>query len=111
VATDPEVARALAEVHAELILIHPCRDGNGRVARLLPLLMGLKAGLPPEARRFQCATNALMLVGSAERLPLAKVARIPSTAEDDWADTRSPILRCAADFKWGLKKFSIGLGM
>lgn len=27
--------KALAEVHAELILIHPFREGNGRVARIL----------------------------------------------------------------------------
>ena len=44
---DAGVARSLAIVHAELILIHPFRDGNGRVARLLALLMGLQAGLPP----------------------------------------------------------------
>ena len=41
------LAHSLAVVHAELILIHPFRDGNGRVARLLALLMGLQAGLPP----------------------------------------------------------------
>lgn len=41
-----EQARALATVHAELILIHPFRDGNGRCARLLSTLMGLQAGLP-----------------------------------------------------------------
>ncbi|HEY8907221.1 MAG TPA: Fic family protein [Rhodoferax sp.] len=45
--TDASAARSLAMVHAELILIHPFRDGNGRVARLLALLMGLQAGLPP----------------------------------------------------------------
>lgn len=39
-------ARALAAVHAELILIHPFREGNGRCARLLATLMGLQAGLP-----------------------------------------------------------------
>jgi hypothetical protein len=39
-------ATALAIVHAELILIHPFRDGNGRCARLLATLMGLQAGLP-----------------------------------------------------------------
>jgi cell filamentation protein len=39
-------ARALAVVHAELVLIHPFRDGNGRCARLLSLLMGLQAGRP-----------------------------------------------------------------
>jgi cell filamentation protein len=39
-------AAALAIVHAELTLIHPFRDGNGRYARLLAVLMGLQAGLP-----------------------------------------------------------------
>ncbi|MCB8746416.1 Fic family protein [Rhodoferax sp. U2-2l] len=41
------LALALAEVHAELILVHPFREGNGRLARLLALLMALQAGLPP----------------------------------------------------------------
>ena len=34
-------------MHAELILVHPFREGNGRIARLLAVLMGLQAGLPP----------------------------------------------------------------
>jgi cell filamentation protein, protein adenylyltransferase len=42
-----DVVSALAEVHVELILIHPFQDGNGRIARLLSVLMGLQAGLPP----------------------------------------------------------------
>ena len=33
-------------VHTELILIHPFRDGNGRVARLLSTLMALQANFP-----------------------------------------------------------------
>ncbi len=41
-----EVVRALAEAHVELVLIHPFRDGNGRVARVLSTLMALQAGLP-----------------------------------------------------------------
>ena len=41
-----EQARAMAIVHAEVVLIHPFRDGNGRCARLLAVLMGLQAGLP-----------------------------------------------------------------
>jgi len=46
-ARDPaEVAAALAEVHAELILIHPFRDGNGRLARMVAALMALQSGLP-----------------------------------------------------------------
>jgi cell filamentation protein len=42
----PEVARGIAEVHAELLLIHPFREGNGRLARWLADLMSLQAGLP-----------------------------------------------------------------
>jgi len=42
-----QIIKALAVVHTELILIHPFREGNGRVARLLSILMGLQAGLPP----------------------------------------------------------------
>jgi cell filamentation protein len=41
-----EVARALAQVHVELVLIHPFREGNGRIARALSILMALQAGLP-----------------------------------------------------------------
>lgn len=41
-----EQATALATVHAEFVLIHPFREGNGRCARLLAMLMGLQAGLP-----------------------------------------------------------------
>lgn len=40
------VIEALATVHCELVLIHPFRDGNGRIARLLTTLMALQAGLP-----------------------------------------------------------------
>lgn len=42
-----DVIAALAIVHTELILIHPFREGNGRLARLLATLMALQAGLPP----------------------------------------------------------------
>ena len=44
--TPEQIARALAVVHTELVLIHPFRDGNGRVARLLATLMAMQAGLP-----------------------------------------------------------------
>ena len=42
-----EVIKALAIVHTELVLIHPFREGNGRVARMLATLMALQAALPP----------------------------------------------------------------
>ncbi len=41
-----KVTRALAETHVELVLIHPSRDGNGRLARARSTLMALQAGLP-----------------------------------------------------------------
>ena len=44
--TRPEVVQALAETHVELVLIHPFREGNGRVGRALSTLMALQAGLP-----------------------------------------------------------------
>jgi cell filamentation protein len=41
-----DVVHALAETHVELVLIHPFREGNGRLARVLSTLMALQAGLP-----------------------------------------------------------------
>ncbi len=41
------IIRAIAEVHVEFILIHPFREGNGRLGRLLATLMALQAGFPP----------------------------------------------------------------
>ncbi|MBI5634362.1 MAG: Fic family protein [Nitrospirae bacterium] len=45
-ATDEEIINAMAEVHTELMLIHPFREGNGRAGRLLAVLMAFQAGLP-----------------------------------------------------------------
>ncbi len=43
---DEEINTALAVVHAELMLIHPFREGNGRAGRLLAVLMSFQSGLP-----------------------------------------------------------------
>jgi cell filamentation protein len=40
---DEDLAHALGVVHVEFIIIHPFREGNGRVARLLANLMALQA--------------------------------------------------------------------
>jgi cell filamentation protein len=39
-----DIAHSVALVHAELLLIHPFRDGNGRIGRWLADLMVLQAG-------------------------------------------------------------------
>ncbi|MCT7945586.1 Fic/DOC family protein [Shewanella septentrionalis] len=42
-----EVVRYLAESHVEFILIHPFREGNGRLSRLILDVMAVKAGYLP----------------------------------------------------------------
>jgi len=39
-----DLIKDIAVVHAELLFIHPFREGNGRAARLLASLMAAKAG-------------------------------------------------------------------
>lgn len=40
------VSESVATIHAELLLVHPFREGNGRLARWLADLMFLQAGYP-----------------------------------------------------------------
>ena len=44
--TRQAVIDSIAKVHVEFILLHPYREGNGRIARLLALLMSYQAGFP-----------------------------------------------------------------
>lgn len=46
------VANRIARIHAELLLIHPFREGNGRVARWLADLMAAQAGFPTPSYGF-----------------------------------------------------------
>ncbi|MBE0644800.1 MAG: Fic family protein [Bacteroidetes bacterium] len=41
-----EICEGIARVHAEFILIHPYREGNGRTARLLSTVMAWQADYP-----------------------------------------------------------------
>ncbi|CAM5184370.1 protein adenylyltransferase OS=Castellaniella defragrans OX=75697 GN=HNR28_001870 PE=4 SV=1 [Castellaniella defragrans] len=41
------LARAIAVTHVEFILIHPFREGNGRISRLLADVMAVQAGRGP----------------------------------------------------------------
>ena len=43
---EAQLVQALARTHVEFILIHPFRDGNGRLARLMMTIMALQAGQP-----------------------------------------------------------------
>jgi cell filamentation protein len=40
-----ELVEALAVVHTEFLLIHPFREGNGRIARQLAVFMALQVGM------------------------------------------------------------------
>jgi cell filamentation protein len=44
---DPALAEAIAITHVEFILIHPFREGNGRISRLLADVMAVQAGREP----------------------------------------------------------------
>ncbi len=44
--SDEELITAIAIVHVELILVHPFREGNGRLSRLLANVMAMQAGKP-----------------------------------------------------------------
>ncbi|WP_029133218.1 Fic/DOC family protein [Sedimenticola selenatireducens] len=44
--SDEQLTEAIAVVHIELILIHPFREGNGRISRLLANVMAMQAGKP-----------------------------------------------------------------
>ena len=44
--SENQLTEAIAVVHVELILIHPFREGNGRLSRLLANVMALQAGWP-----------------------------------------------------------------
>jgi cell filamentation protein len=41
------LAEALGISHVEFIVIHPFREGNGRLSRVLATMMALQAGQPP----------------------------------------------------------------
>ncbi len=52
-----QAAKDLAILHAELLLIHPFREGNGRLSRWLANLMCLQAGLPIPDFGFDIPVN------------------------------------------------------
>jgi cell filamentation protein len=45
--SDEALTQAIAETHVEFIVIHPFREGNGRLSRLLADVMAVQAGREP----------------------------------------------------------------
>jgi cell filamentation protein, protein adenylyltransferase len=43
---EEQLVEAMAICHVELIIIHPFREGNGRLSRVLATIMALQAGMP-----------------------------------------------------------------
>jgi len=79
-----EVALRVAGIHAELLLVHPFREGNGRLARWLSDLMFLQAGYPlplysfsgrGSVKRKSSYLNAVIKGYSQEIQPLADFFR------------------------------------
>jgi len=53
------VAGAMAQVQSELLLVHPFREGNGRIARWLTDLMAMQAGYANVKYRFTGRGNGI----------------------------------------------------
>ncbi|WP_375435033.1 Fic/DOC family protein [uncultured Hymenobacter sp.] len=74
------LARDVARVHAELLFIHPFREGNGRTARVLANLMAYKNGSTSfqwealaEPERFNLYVRAVQAAGRLNYEPMEAV--------------------------------------
>ncbi len=71
---------AAAQMHGEIVTVHPFVDGNGRTARLVMNLLLLRAGFPPlriqpEARLEYFAALEASIFAAPEAFPLWIAAR------------------------------------
>ena len=74
------LARDVARVHAELLFIHPFREGNGRTARVLANLMAYKNGAASlrweklaEPDQFAAYVRAVQAAGRLDYQPMEAV--------------------------------------
>jgi len=72
----------VAKVHGELLYIHPFREGNGRIARLLANLMVSKAGYErlkfkrlDNKEKFDEYVNAVQKAGLKQYEPMIEIIR------------------------------------
>lgn len=74
-----ELVEAIAVVHVELVLIHPFREGNGRLSRLLATVMAAQAGYPEPDFSFWDANRdayfAAIHAGLANYEPMKALVR------------------------------------
>ena len=62
-----KVAEAIAIVHAEFLLVHPFREGNGRIARLIADIMALQAGYGPLGFDFHSRADQRRYIEAVKR--------------------------------------------
>lgn len=82
---EDQLVEAIAVVHVEFILVHPFREGNGRLSRLLAYVMALQAGAP--GMDFSC--------WDAERERY--FAAIQAGMADDYTDMKELVRRALRD--------------
>ena len=79
--SEEQLIKDIAKIHAELLFIHPFREGNGRTARLLANLMAAKAGhklLDLEnfsKKKFEDYVTAVRMAANQDYSPMEKIIR------------------------------------
>ncbi len=85
---DDALAEAIAVCHVELILIHPFREGNGRLSRLLADVMAVQAGREPLDYSRWDADKAAYFAAiqrgmSRDYTPMSELVSVALAAQDD----------------------------
>ena len=76
----------LARVHAKFECIHPFRDGNGRVGRLVLNLLLVRNGYPPAVIRKRDRPRYLRSLRSADKGDVSSLAEILARAVKESLD-------------------------
>lgn len=79
---EKSLIKDVATVHAELLFIHPFREGNGRTARILANLMVRKAGYNPiefskiKEEAFEQYISAVQMAALKDYQPMSDLISI-----------------------------------
>jgi len=80
--SEEELIKDIAKVHAELLYIHPFREGNGRTARVLANLMAAKQGHDfldlnkILENKFESYIKAVQAAANEDYVPMEKIIRL-----------------------------------